>query len=47
MVEIFSSRETNNSDLRFFWGTLSHVYGENVKDAKFLQSADFITEWVI
>ena len=46
MLEIFSSRETNNSDLRFFWGTLM-IYGENVKVAKFLQSADFITEWVI
>ena len=46
MVEIFSSRETNNSDLWFFWGTLM-TYGENVKVAKFLQSADFITEWVI
>ena len=45
MVEIFSSRETN-SDLRFYWGTLM-IYGENVKVAKFLQSADFITEWVI
>ena len=46
MVEIFSSRETNNNDLRFFWGTLM-IYGENVKVAKFLQSADFITERVI
>ena len=43
MVEIFSSRETNNSDLRFFWGTLT-IYGENVRVAKLLQSADLITE---
>ena len=43
MVKISSSRETNNSDLRFFWGTLM-IYGENVKIAKFLQSADLITE---
>ena len=43
MVEIFGSRETNNSDLRFFWGTLM-MYGENVKVATFLQSADLITE---
>ena len=43
---IFSYRETNNSDLLFFWGALM-IYGENVKVAKFLQSADLITEWVI
>ena len=46
MVEIFSCQETNNSDLQFFWGTLM-IYGENVKVAKCLQSADLITEWVI
>ena len=46
MVEIFSSGETNNSDLRFFWGTLM-IYGENVKVAKFSQSTYLITEWVI
>ena len=46
MVEIFSSRETNNSDLWFFWGTLM-IYGENVRVANFSQSADLITEWVI
>ena len=32
LVEIFSSRETNNSDLRFFGGTLM-IYGENVRVA--------------
>ena len=46
MVEIFSSQETINSDLWFFWGTLM-IYGENVKVANFSQSADLITEWVI
>ena len=46
MVEIFSSRETNNSDLRFFWGTLM-IYGENVRIPNSSQSADLITEWAI
>ena len=46
MVEIFSSQEINNSDLRFFWSTLL-IYGENVRVANFSQLADLITEWVI
>ena len=46
MVEIFSSRETNNSDLQFFWGTLM-IYDENVRVPNFSQSPDLITEWVI
>ena len=32
--------------LWFFWGTLM-IYGETVKVAKFSQSTDLITEWVI
>ena len=46
MVETSSSRETNNSDLRFFLVTLM-IYGENVRVPNFSQSADLITEWVI
>ena len=46
MVETSSSRETNDSDLWFFWVTLM-IYGENVRVSNFLQSADLITKWVI
>ena len=46
MVETSSSRETNNSDLRFFWVTLL-IYAENVRVPIFSQSAGLITEWVI
>ena len=46
MVEISRSRETDNSDLRLFWVTLT-IYDENVKVPNFSQSADPITEWVI